>query len=700
MPSFPIIGTRKFSELIRVRRSGQATVAGASAVQTTTLQTSDYRSLEMDPSVIVRQASYPIASGSLRDIYKCSLNRGASQEEVAVKFPRFSSPSEAEVAEINRNIDHEISLWAILEHQYILRLYGTVEGFGPFRAFVSPWMPNGSLNSYLSCAELTVMDRLSMLKQIVEGLKYLHDNDVIHGNLTSNNVLVAADGSPRLADFSLSNIMIESNMAFSYHTGAVRWAAPELIIHESHIVQCPTKFCDIYSLGCIMLEVLYGTRPYWWIKTAPQVVVLKFANQEPIDTTLQIQPHHLNYMRQCWSIKPENRPSVEDTLTFIDGLFLHALDWPMFYNFRELPNEVITTYEHRGTVAGGLGDIWKCSLCKNSEKTEVAVKSVRVRHAGDRNEVKRIIEIITQEATAWAKSPHRNILPLYDIVPYFKPLPAFMSPWMADGSLTEYLRRESSCLSQSRKYDILNQVVAALKHLHDDGIAHGSLTSDDVFLDGSGTVYLAHFGRLSEILSRAQIPMSSSANTLEHRYIAPEFLPPIVNAGALRSSKAGDIYSFGCLMVQVWSGILPYWWIRDASEVLPERVKGAQPFRMEQTNEMHLTFGQQCLSAKSEDRPSIEDVFCFFVTQSIGIADLTNSIIRTNKYAANSGGYADVHRCQLAFDSTTVVVQQAVSHYQVPLECVDVAVKVFRPMGGIEIHKMINVGGNLVLPLH
>lgn len=78
-------------------------------------------------------------------------------------------------------------------------------------------------------------------------------------------------------------------------------------------------------------------------------------------------------MRQCWSIKPENRPSVEDTLTFIDGLFLHALDWPMFYNFRELPNEVITTYEHRGTVAGGLGDIWKCSLCKNSEKTEVSV---------------------------------------------------------------------------------------------------------------------------------------------------------------------------------------------------------------------------------------------------------------------------------------------------------------------------------------
>lgn len=370
MPNFANFGTWKLN---RVRRSGQIT-AGTSAVKTMTLQTSDYSSLEIDPSVIVRQANYAVVSSGLRDIYKCSLNRGASQEEVAVKSPRFSSLlSETDVAEINRNLDHEIGIWAILEHQYILRLYGTVEGFSPFRAFVSPWMSNGSLNSYLKCTDLMALDRLSMLKQIVEGLKYLHDNDVIHGNLTSNNILVAADGSPCLADFSLSNIKnkLESNLSFSSHTGSVRWAAPELIINKGHTVQCPTKFCDMYSLGCVMLEVLYGTRPYWRIKTASQVVVLKFANQEPIDSTLQIQP--LIYMRQCWSIEPDTRPSVEDTLVFINGLFLRALDWPMFYSVHELPNEVITTYKHCGTVAGGLGDIWKCSWRENSETTEVSV---------------------------------------------------------------------------------------------------------------------------------------------------------------------------------------------------------------------------------------------------------------------------------------------------------------------------------------
>jgi len=90
-------------------------------------------------------------------------------------------------------IEDEISIWAGLEHQYVLSFYGTVKYFGRFgsRAFVSPWMPNGNLNSYLNREDvsLTEMDRLilvsfvykvrykslpcySQLIQITEGLKY------------------------------------------------------------------------------------------------------------------------------------------------------------------------------------------------------------------------------------------------------------------------------------------------------------------------------------------------------------------------------------------------------------------------------------------------------------------------------------------------------------------------------------------------
>ncbi|KAG0701055.1 kinase-like domain-containing protein [Suillus ampliporus] len=277
--------------------------------------------------MVTRQSNFPIASGGLGDVYKCTLNRGASPEEVAVKSPRFPSLTEAEGAKINHNLDREIKIWTVLEHRYVLRLYGTVTGFGPFRALVSPWMPNGTLNSYLNRAHdtLTTVDRLHILKQITEGLKYLHDNDVIHGDLTSNNVLVAADGSPRLADFGVSNIMIESHPAFSYHTGAVRWAAPELIVLQGgQTVQSATKSSDIYALGCIMLQVLYGRLPYWWIKTALQVVGLKFNHHEPINNATPIPAHHLNFLRRCWSIKSENRPSVEDVLDFLEEAISHG----------------------------------------------------------------------------------------------------------------------------------------------------------------------------------------------------------------------------------------------------------------------------------------------------------------------------------------------------------------------------------------
>ncbi|KAG2041344.1 kinase-like domain-containing protein [Suillus americanus] len=242
--------------------------------------------------------------------------------QVAVKSPRFPNLTDAEVvAKINRNLDREIKVWAKLNHRYVLCLHGTVTGFGPFRALVSPWMPNGTLSSYLTCAHetLTTMGRLHILKQVTEGLKYLHDNNVIHGDLTSNNVLVAADGSPRLADFGVSNIIIKSNPAFSYQTGAVRWVAPELIVLQGgQTVQCATKSSDIYALGCIMLQVLYGKPPYWWIKTALQVMASKFHYREPINSTMQIQAHHLNFMRRCWSIASENRPSVEEVLGFLE----------------------------------------------------------------------------------------------------------------------------------------------------------------------------------------------------------------------------------------------------------------------------------------------------------------------------------------------------------------------------------------------
>ncbi|KAG2053220.1 kinase-like protein [Suillus hirtellus] len=283
---------------------------------------STYGSFTVDAGIKTSQTIIPTASGGLADVYRCILLSDASLEEVAVKCPRYSSLTDAVVDKINHNLEREIKVWTRLNNRYVLRLRGTATGFGIFRALVSPWMPNGTLNSYLTRENktLTGMDRLHILKQITEGLEHLHDNDVIHGDLTSNNVLIAADGSPRLADFGVSNIMVQSNPEFSFHSGAIRWVAPELIdLLEGQAVPCATKSSDIYALGCIMLEVLYGELPYWWIKQARLVIAPKLKGQEPIkENNLQIQTDHLDFMRRCWSIESENRPPVKEVVCFLE----------------------------------------------------------------------------------------------------------------------------------------------------------------------------------------------------------------------------------------------------------------------------------------------------------------------------------------------------------------------------------------------
>jgi serine/threonine protein kinase len=80
-----------------------------------------------------------------------------------------------------------------------------------------------------------------------------------------NNVLIAADGSPRIADFGISNIVMLSNAAFSHHAGAVRWTAPEIVVipEDQTIIQYGTKSSDIYALGGIMLQVLSLSLACW-----------------------------------------------------------------------------------------------------------------------------------------------------------------------------------------------------------------------------------------------------------------------------------------------------------------------------------------------------------------------------------------------------------------------------------------------------
>lgn len=100
----------------------------------------------------------------------------------------------------------------------------------------------------------------------------------MHGDITGANILIDEGGRARLIDFGLSTIVRpilgQSHLAAtSIHPGATRYAAPELLSDDAR--DLPLEKSDIYSFGCVMLQILSGRLPWSEIKSEkPELRIL------------------------------------------------------------------------------------------------------------------------------------------------------------------------------------------------------------------------------------------------------------------------------------------------------------------------------------------------------------------------------------------------------------------------------------------
>lgn len=99
---------------------------------------------------------------------------------------------------------------------------------------------------------------MKIIQGITRGLLHLHTNEnLVHGNLTSSNVLLDEYANAEISDFGLSKLMTSAASTNVLATaGALGYRAPEL----SKLKKANTK-TDVYSLGVLILELLTGKSP-------------------------------------------------------------------------------------------------------------------------------------------------------------------------------------------------------------------------------------------------------------------------------------------------------------------------------------------------------------------------------------------------------------------------------------------------------
>jgi serine/threonine protein kinase len=125
---------------------------------------------------------------------------------------------------------------------------------------VLEYIPRGSLAAGLSGRPYPLRDALRLVRHLAEIVSYLHRQGIVHANLKPSNVLLAADGIPRLSDVHIVGSWIHSrSLAGVKNLDAWRHLPPELLNDPSAE---PRPYTDIYGLGVILYALLTGRLPW------------------------------------------------------------------------------------------------------------------------------------------------------------------------------------------------------------------------------------------------------------------------------------------------------------------------------------------------------------------------------------------------------------------------------------------------------
>lgn len=223
-------------------------------------------------------------------------------KEVEVN-PKAAGGDRAKMKELVAALDQEIDTMQYLDHVNIVQYLGCERKETSISIFLE-YISGGSIGSCLrkhGKFEEAVVS--SLTRQTLSGLAYLHREGILHRDLKADNILLDVDGTCKISDFGISKKTddIYGNDKTNSMQGSVFWMAPEVIRSRGEGYSAKV---DIWSLGCVVLEMFAGRRP--WSREETIGAIYKIANGEtpPIADEVReaITPCALGFMLDCFTV--------------------------------------------------------------------------------------------------------------------------------------------------------------------------------------------------------------------------------------------------------------------------------------------------------------------------------------------------------------------------------------------------------------
>jgi len=231
----------------------------------------------------------------------------ATGELLAVKQIAVKQQNEEQLQEIQK----EIRMMENLSHPNIVASLGT-QWKGDKLCILMEYVPGKSLDVLLeqfgAFSENTIQ---SYAHQLVDALAYCHSKHVVHRDIKGKNILVDTQGTLKLADFGsakeFSNVLSKDAPSISYNYTPL-WTAPEVLSGDYN------SKVDVWSLGCVLIEMASGLPPWSEEKFEnPFRALYHIGNTDKTPAIPDsISPEARAFVSLCLTRDPDKRPTAAE----------------------------------------------------------------------------------------------------------------------------------------------------------------------------------------------------------------------------------------------------------------------------------------------------------------------------------------------------------------------------------------------------
>ncbi|CDP03662.1 unnamed protein product [Coffea canephora] len=276
-----------------------------------------------------------IAHGTYGTVYK-GVYDGLDVAVKVLDWGEDGIATEEETRILRDSFQKEVAVWHKLDHPNVTKFVGASMGTSnlkipvksnstddhnslPSRAccVVVEYLPGGTLKRFLIRnyrKKLAFKVVIQLALDLSRGLSYLHSKKFVHRDVKSENMLLNANRTLKIADFGVARVEAQNPRDMTGETGTLGYMAPEVLDGKPY-----NRKCDVYSFGICLWEIYCCDMPYPNLSFADLSSAVVNQNLRP--EIPRCCPGALaSVMRKCWDANPDKRPEMDEVVRLLAAI--------------------------------------------------------------------------------------------------------------------------------------------------------------------------------------------------------------------------------------------------------------------------------------------------------------------------------------------------------------------------------------------